>query len=115
MSTTAEPLTTPVADPPPAPEPEPQKEKEKAKPRPYVVLREIVNEGQSPSNPSYKVWEFARNVEATSAEQAIRKVAEILIAASDEKIESVTLVAVTANRFQPKTVGFETKTQLKLS
>jgi hypothetical protein len=90
--------------------PEPQKEK--AKPRPYVVLRKI---GPSTSPSQAQVWEFARNVEATSAEQAIRKVAAIIVAASEEKIESITLVAVTANRFQPKTVTSSTTTQLKLS
>ena len=114
MSTTAESLPPGVTpDVPPAPEPA----KEKAKPRPYVVLRKV-NMGGAPGSPSQatpQAWEFARNVDATSAEQAIRKVAEILVAASDEKVESVTLVAVTANRFQPKTVTPTTKTQLKFS
>jgi hypothetical protein len=105
MSTST--LTPLVANEPPEPE------KEKAKPRPYVVLRKTVPATGSPSTP--QTWEFVRNVDATSAEQAVRKAAAILVAASEEKVESLTLVAVTANRFQPKTVTPETTTQLKLS
>lgn len=81
--------------------PEAVAEKKKATPRSYTVLRHVDG----------KTWEMARTVEALSADIAVRKAAEILIAAGEE--DSLTLVAVA--RFQPVTVSVETKTQIKLS
>jgi hypothetical protein len=103
--------TTKTAAPEPTPEPEPvkQEEKPKTEPRGYVVLRKTI-----PASPSStQTWEFLRNVEANSADQAVRKAAEILMAAGEEG--SLTLVAVTASRFVPRTVSAQIKTQLKLS
>lgn len=77
--------------------------KKKSESRSYTVLRQ--------TGPA--VWEFARNVDATSAEQAVRKAAEIEIAASDGGRFSNTYVAT--SRFVPIKVEVETKTQLKLS
>jgi hypothetical protein len=84
-------------------------EKPKTEPRGYVVLRK--NASASPASP--QTWEFLRNVEASSADQAVRRAAEILIAAGEEG--SNTLVAVTASRFVPRTVSAQIKPQLKLS
>jgi hypothetical protein len=83
--------------------------KPKTEPRPYVVLRK--NPVSSPA--SAQTWEFLRNIEATSQQQACRKAAEILLAAGE--VGAITLVAVTAARFVPVTVTAEIKTQLKLT
>lgn len=99
---TSNPAAAPQAAPAPA-------EKPKTQPRGYVVLRK--NTAASPASP--QTWEFLRNVEANSQEQAVRKAAEILLAAGEEG--TITLVAVTANRFVPVTVTAEIKTQLKLT
>jgi len=96
-------------------QPEPEKAKAKQEPRPYVVLRNTTLKATSPGGVAIQTWEFVRNVDATSQEQAVRKVAEILIAASEEDSASLTLVAITAKSFRPVTVAVETKTQLKLS
>jgi hypothetical protein len=90
--------------------PPPQAEKAKAELRPYVVLQKAPS--ASPS--SKQAWEFVRNVDASSAEQAVRKTAELILATSEDS-GSITLVAITASRFVPVTVAFEVKTQLKLS
>jgi hypothetical protein len=98
----------------PAAAPEPPAAAKKSEPRPYVVLRQV----SSPSSPGdlRQTWEFLRNVDANSAEQAVRKAAEILVATQDAgEPLTVTLVAVSASRFVPVTVSVETKTQLKLS
>lgn len=87
----------------------PEPEKKKQEPRPYIVLQR--QRGESPSAPV--TWVTVNTLNATSAEQAVRKAAEVLIAADAEG--PITLVAVTANRFKPTTVTASTKTQLKLS
>jgi hypothetical protein len=115
MSTTVSPtgtISVPVdpVEPQNQTSPPPQQaEKAKTEPRPYVVLRK--NPVSSPA--SAQTWEFLRNIDATSQQQACRKAAEILLAAGEEG--AITLVAVTAARFVPVTVTAEVKTQLKLS
>jgi hypothetical protein len=87
--------------------------KKKREARTYVVLREVVNVGQSPSNPTSKVWEFLRNVTADSPGKAVEEAASVLLAVSEDQTLNVTLVAVLASRFKPVPVSIEVKTQLK--
>lgn len=85
--------------------------KKPADPRPYVVLRQVKT-ATSPSEAASKTWEFVRNVEAHSAEQAVRQVAEIMLATSDE--DKLTFVAIPARNFKPIAVSAEIQTRLKL-
>ncbi len=94
-----------AAEPPPA-------KKKKSEPRPYVVLSRVANVVASPSSAT-QTWQFVRNTDANTPEEAIEKTAEIMLAASEDKALEVTLVAISAARFKPVPISVEVKTQLK--
>lgn len=76
----------------------------KSKARSYIVLKK---------EQSGASWRPVNTIDATSADAAIRKAADLLFATGDDA-DPVTLVAVTANRFVPVTVTSEVQTRLKL-
>lgn len=80
----------------------------KSRTRTYVVLRNA-----TPSPSASQTWAFVRNIEAASAEAAVRLAAEALINA--DFTEPLQLVAVAAKSFRPVTVTAQTQTTLKLS
>ena len=88
--------------------------KKKAEPRPYVVLRNVTEKATSPGGAQPQTWEFVRNVDATSADQALRKVTQILVAASEDASFSGTLVAIPVRNFRPEPVSIEVTTHIKI-
>ncbi len=78
--------------------------------RSYTVLRKGVN--QSPSAP--QLWEFVRNVEASTVEQAVTKTVEVLLAASEDNKVEGTFVAIASRSFKPIPVDVEVTTRIKL-
>ena len=73
--------------------------------REYVVLRQI----------EATTWQFVANVEATSAQQAVRKAAETPGTSFLDPEGSVTLVAIPTRSFSPVTVSVKTVTTVVLS
>jgi hypothetical protein len=76
----------------------------KSRSRPYVVLREIAS----------STWRQVRTFDAPSAEGAVRQAHDYL-SATESGDEVITLVAVSAARFQPIEVEPELQTRLKLT
>ena len=84
----------------------PEKKEAKDSSREYVVLQRIP--GSSPSQA--QTWIFVQNVEATSTEQAIRKVVE-----GQKTSDELTWVAIPARSFVPVSVSVKTTTQIILT
>jgi hypothetical protein len=80
----------------------------KQRTRSYVVLRNA-----TPSPSASQTWVFLRNIEAGSAEAAVRLAAEALVNA--DFTEPLQLVAVPGKNFVPRTVTAQVQTTLKLS
>jgi len=80
--------------------------------REYVVLRG--SDGDDDGS-NFKSWQFVANVEATSAQQAVRKAAETPGTSFLDPEGSVTLVAIPTRSFSPVTVTVKTTTTVVLS
>jgi len=89
---------------PPAPE-------AKDNDREYVVLRRVPSQEEERAD----WYEFVANVEATSAQQAVRKAAETPGTSFLDPEGSVTLVAIPTRSFSPVTVSVKTVKTVVLS
>ena len=79
--------------------------------REYVVLRKQKQDSPSASQAwEYVKWEFVKNIEATSNEQAVRKAAENI-----EDDNPVSFVAIPSRSFQPIVVEKKTTKTLVLT
>ena len=87
--------------------------------RTYVVLRKQVPvsppESPGAAIAAAPVFEFVANIEATSAQQAVRKAAETPGTSFLDPEGSVTLVAIPSRSFSPITVTVKTTTTVVLS
>lgn len=92
-------------------------EKKKAEPRPYIVLKKqdlpALGPATAAANPL--MWEQVATIDATSAEQAIRRAAETPGTSFLNAEGPTTLVAVPSRSFNPVTVAVQTSTQIILS
>jgi hypothetical protein len=79
--------------------------------RVYVVMKQ----GQKTTINSENAWQFIANIEATSAEQAVRRAAEQPGSSFLNADGTTTLVAIPVRSFNPVTVSVKTETTIVLS
>lgn len=89
-------------------------EEQKDDGREYVVLRRLTLE-QKDASPLPEEWGFVASIEATSAQQAVRKAAETPGTSFLDPEGTVVLVAIPSRSFNPITVGVTTTTTITLS